>query len=212
MTGMADSAAAPKPHVSPFNVANALTVLRLVLVPAFLIALFTGPDDTWGWRLAAAMLFWIAAVTDRFDGWVARKYDLETKFGKVADPIADKALVGSALVALSILGELWWWVTAVIILREGGVTLLRFFVRKRGMIPSSRGGKTKTFFQALAIWMYLMPFPDWVHPISLAAMMIAVVLTVATGIDYLVQASRMRAGDRPATTGQGHAARDGDDG
>lgn len=206
MSSAAEGAAHPR--VSPFNAANALTVLRLVLVPAFVVVLFSGPtetelpdadsgwfsgsDDYAGWRLVAAMLFWLAAVTDKFDGWVARKYDLETRFGEVADPIADKALVGSGLIALSILGDLAWWITVVIIAREAAVTLLRFWVRKRGLIASSRGGKAKTVAQTVAVWMLLMPFPDWMDPISMVVMYVAVVLTVATGVDYFVRAAKMR--------------------
>jgi CDP-diacylglycerol--glycerol-3-phosphate 3-phosphatidyltransferase len=195
-------ATAPTPAVAPravpnLNVANLLTVSRLALVPLFLVALFTGTDGAGGydqgWRMVAALLFAVASITDQVDGWVARKYGLITDFGKIADPIADKALIGSAVVGLSVLGELPWWVTLVIAVREVGVTLLRFWVIRHGIIPASRGGKAKTMAQVLAIGMFLLPLPDAFDPARWALMGIALVLTVVTGVDYVVRAFRMRA-------------------
>ena len=137
-------------------------------------------------------MFVIAAVTDQLDGRIARKYGLVTDFGKIADPIADKALIGAALIGLSILGVLSWWVTAIIIVREVGVTLLRFWVLRHGVIPASRGGKLKTLLQAVAIGLYLIPLPDpwqWAAHIVMAA---AVVVTVVTGVEYVYQALALR--------------------
>ncbi|MGH3431528.1 MAG: CDP-diacylglycerol--glycerol-3-phosphate 3-phosphatidyltransferase [Thermocrispum sp.] len=189
--------AAEPTRVPTLNAANLLTVSRLLLVPVFLLALFTGSEPgggfDQGWRLAAALLFAIASITDQVDGWVARKYGLITDFGKIADPIADKALTGSALVALSVLGELPWWVTLTIAIREVGVTLLRFWVIRYGVIPASRGGKAKTMAQVLAIGAYLLPLPDYMDPARWTLMGIALVLTVATGVDYVVRALRLRA-------------------
>jgi len=171
--------------------ANVLTMVRLVLVPVFLVALFTGPSS--GWRLTAFIIFAVACVTDRIDGEVARKYGLVTDFGQIADPIADKALIGGALFGLSILGELTWWVTVVIAVREVGVTVLRFWVIRHGVIPASRGGKIKTLVQAIAIGLYVLPLGDGAHTVSQVIMVLAVVLTVVTGIDYVLRALRLRA-------------------
>jgi CDP-diacylglycerol---glycerol-3-phosphate 3-phosphatidyltransferase len=174
------------------NAANALTALRLVLVPVFLmVAVASGMTDA-GWRIAACLTFGLASITDFVDGWIARRFELVTSFGKVADPIADKALTGTALVLLSAYDRLPWWVTVVILAREIGVTLLRFWVIRYGVIAASRGGKVKTALQVLAIGWYLWPFPE---PLSAAGpwlMAAAVVVTVATGLDYTARALRLR--------------------
>jgi CDP-diacylglycerol--glycerol-3-phosphate 3-phosphatidyltransferase len=175
------------------NIANILTVTRLVLVPVFLMALFTGDGHSTGWRLAAFLVFAVASITDHVDGQLARKLGLVTDFGKVIDPIADKALTGAALVGLSILGELPWWVTLTIAGREIAVTLLRFWVIRYGVIPASYGGKVKTFAQIIAIGLYLLPLPAAFDPLLWAAMGIALGLTVITGLDYVFRAVRLRA-------------------
>lgn len=184
----------PAPTTVPtFNIANVLTMSRLAMVPVFLVALFAGADGDMGWRLTAAGVFAVASVTDQIDGWVARRYGLVTDFGKIADPIADKALTGSALVGLSLLGELPWWVTIVIASREIGVTLLRFWVIRHGVIPASRGGKAKTMAQVLAIGLFLLPLSAAFEPVKWSMMIIALVLTVVTGVDYVIRALRLRA-------------------
>ncbi|WP_199432038.1 CDP-diacylglycerol--glycerol-3-phosphate 3-phosphatidyltransferase [Qaidamihabitans albus] len=196
--------AAPAPDapvVRTLNVANLLTLSRLVLVPLFVGALLLAeePEGTDPlWRYLATALFAVAALTDQVDGWVARRYGLITDFGKVADPIADKALIGAALVVLSLLGELPWWVTIVIAARELGVTLLRFWVIRYGVIPASRGGKAKTMTQVVAIVLYLLPLPVEVAPLRWIFLGCALVLTVVTGLDYLVRAVRLRAAARAA--------------
>src|SRR5690606_465519 len=122
--------------------------------------------------------------------WLARKYALITDFGKIADPIADKALIGAGLVSLSFLGELPWWVTGVILAREAGITLLRFLVIRHGVIPASYGGKVKTVLQIVAIALYIVPgVPD---PVRWVAIGIALAVTVGTGVDYVVRAVRLR--------------------
>jgi CDP-diacylglycerol---glycerol-3-phosphate 3-phosphatidyltransferase len=126
------------------NIANVLTGVRLLLVPVFLVTLFADGGTSTGWRLAATGVFALAAITDRFDGELARSRGLVTAFGTIADPIADKALTGAALVGLSVLDILPWWVTIVIMGREIGITVLRFAVLRHGIIPASRGGKAKT--------------------------------------------------------------------
>jgi len=184
---------APAADTPPLlNAANILTMARLALVPVFLGALFAGRDPSWNWRITAFVVFAVACVTDRVDGEVARKYGLVTDFGRIADPIADKALIGGALIGLSILGELSWWVTVVIAVREVGVTLLRFWVIRHGVIPASRGGKLKTLVQAIAIGLYVLRLGDAAQTVSQAVMVVAVVLTVVTGVDYVVRAVRLR--------------------
>ena len=168
------------------NAANALTVLRLALVPVFVACLLAGGT---GWRVAAFVVFGVASVTDLLDGRLARSRGLITDFGKIADPIADKALTGAALVTLSALGELAWWVTVVILAREISVTLLRFWVIRRGVIAASRGGKLKTLLQVVAITLYVLPGPPAV--VREVVMAAAVAVTVVTGIDYGVRAVRL---------------------
>jgi len=179
-------------QVPLLNVANVLTVSRLALVPVFLVTLFAAGGHNTGWRLVATLVFAIASITDHVDGQLARKLGLVTDFGKVVDPIADKALTGSALVGLSILGDLPWWVTIVIIARELGVTLLRFWVIRYAVIAASQGGKAKTIAQIFAIGLFILPLPAGFAPVSWVAMGIALALTVATGVDYIFRAVKVR--------------------
>lgn len=190
--------AAVAPKAGLVNIANLLTVVRLLLVPVFLWLLFT--DGMW-WRVAALVVFAVASFTDRVDGQLARSRNLVTDFGKIADPIADKALTGSALIGLSILGDLSWWVTIVILAREIGITLLRFVVIRYGVIAASRGGKLKTMLQVIAIGFYIMPGPiDLLRWVTMGA---AVLVTVVTGLDYVVKAWRLWADGRAGRTADG---------
>jgi len=181
------------------NIANVLTGLRLLLVPVFLVLLMHGDGTDDRWRLGAFTVFAVAAITDRFDGELARRRGLVTAFGTIADPIADKALTGSALVGLSVLAQVPWWVTIVIMGRELGITALRFWVLRHGIIPASRGGKAKTLCQAIAIGLFLLPLPEllgaatvvWV--LRWAVLGVAIALTVGTGFDYVLRALRLRA-------------------
>jgi len=183
----------PAPTAVPVvNAANALTALRLLLVPVFVALVVTSQLEHAGWRIAACLTFAVASATDLVDGWIARRYGLVTSLGKVADPIADKALTGSALVLLSWFDALPWWVTVLILAREWGVTVLRFWVIRYGVIAASRGGKLKTALQILAIAWYLWPVPDAVQPVGPWIMGAAVVVTVVTGLDYVFQAIRLR--------------------
>jgi CDP-diacylglycerol---glycerol-3-phosphate 3-phosphatidyltransferase len=179
---------------SNWNVANGLTALRIALVPLFATLLLHDDGQQIGWRIGATIAFAGAVLTDRIDGELARSWGQVTDLGKIADPIADKALIGTALVSLSILGELWWSVTLLIVIREIGITLLRFMVIRHGVMPAGRGGKAKTAAQALAIVLYLAPLPDPVHVVAQVVMGVALVLTLVSGIDYVVQAVRLREG------------------
>jgi len=194
---------APPDHVgdpvespSVLNVPNALTILRLCLVPVFAWLLLRDGGDDQTSRVWAAVVFLGASLTDLVDGEIARRQGQVTTFGKVADPIADKALTGTALVGLSYLGELPWWVTVVILIREIGVTLLRFWVIRRGVIPASRGGKAKTVAQMVAILMYLLPLTGWLVTAREVVMGVALLLTIGTGIDYVARAQRLRTAGR----------------
>jgi CDP-diacylglycerol--glycerol-3-phosphate 3-phosphatidyltransferase len=180
------------PRVSPWNLANYLTVLRLLLVPVFLAFLLADDGEHAGYRLSAAGVFLLAALTDRIDGQIARSRGLITSFGTLADPIADKALIGAALIGLSLLDELPWWVTVVVLVREIGVTLLRFVVIRHGVMPSGRGGKLKTVLQTVAITLYLLPLTGLLHAMSAVVMGLAVLLTVVTGIEIVVKALVLR--------------------
>jgi CDP-diacylglycerol---glycerol-3-phosphate 3-phosphatidyltransferase len=193
-----------QPHTDPVvprarvaNIANVLTGVRLVLVPVFLVVLFVGDGHETFWRIAAFIVFAVAVITDRFDGALARSYGMVTEFGTLADPIADKALIGAALIGLSMLGDLPWWVTVVIMAREIGVTAFRFVVLHHGVIPASRGGKLKTLVQAVAIGLFILPLSGTWLTAAWGVMWAAVVLTVLTGADYVVSAIRDSRG-RPA--------------
>ncbi len=187
-----DPAATPSQTVHVVNIANGLTMLRMALVPVFAVTLLYADGTDTRTRLLAAAIFTVAVVTDRFDGEIARKRGLITDFGKLADPIADKALTGTALIGLSILAELPWWLTGVILAREIGVTLLRFWVIRHGVIPASRGGKLKTFTQAVAIGLYVLPLSGLLGTVRWWVMAVAFVLTVVTGVDYVARAITLR--------------------
>lgn len=192
---MTSGRAGPPPLL---NIANVLTGVRLLLVPVFLAALLVQDGTSTQWRLAAFGVFAVAAITDRFDGELARSRGLVTAFGTIADPIADKALTGAALVGLSALGFVPWWITVVIMGREVGITVLRLSVLRHGVIPASRGGKAKTLVQTLAIGLYLLPLEetpgvaDVVGVLRMAVLAAALVLTVVTGVDYVLRALRLR--------------------
>ena len=188
----ASSASASQASASPappglVNVANAMTVVRLALVPVFVYFLVAGGTRD---RALAFVAFALASITDLLDGELARRRSLITDFGKIADPIADKALTGSALITLSALGELAWWVTCVIVVRELAVTGLRFWVIRHGVIAASRGGKLKTMLQIVAISLYVLPWHlTLIREIVMAA---ALLVTVITGVDYTARAMRLR--------------------
>lgn len=175
-------------RVSNWNVPNALTVLRILMVPLFAWLLLAegGQNPTLRWW--AVVVFLIAMVTDSLDGYIARSRNLVTDFGKIADPIADKALTGMAFIGLSIVGDLWWWVTILILLREWGITLMRFSIIKYGVMPASRGGKLKTVLQTVALALLIAPVTGiwwWIGVVTMAA---ALVVTVGTGVEYVAQA------------------------
>jgi len=182
--------------VPTLNIANVLTTLRIIMVPFFIWALVADETEYGLMRWVALAIFAVAMYTDKLDGDLARSRGLITNFGKIADPIADKLLTGSALVMFSILGELAWWITIVILVREWGITAVRFVVIRYGVMAASRGGKLKTVLQAAAILLYLLPHPPtagWLGVVALILMLLALAVTVVTGLDYLFKAWQLRA-------------------
>lgn len=207
----------PAAQAPLLNIANALTMLRILLVPLFvwfllLDAAGSGAGvldggleaENGGWRWAAAGLFAAAMITDKIDGDLARSRNLITDFGKIADPIADKLLIGAGLVMLSLLGELPWWVTVLILIRELGITLLRMVMLRTQVMPASRGGKLKTVLQTAGLQLMLLPLvviAGWLADVAFWIMIGALAVTVVTGVDYLVSALRLRRTARGRSTG-----------
>ncbi|PRY62007.1 CDP-diacylglycerol--glycerol-3-phosphate 3-phosphatidyltransferase [Glycomyces artemisiae] len=180
------------PPVSPWNIANVVTVARIFLVPVFAVFVVLSGMEHTGWRVAACLLFVFISATDFVDGWLARSRGLVTDFGKLADPIADKALIGTALVLLSYYGALPWWVTVVILVRELGITVWRMTIRNRTVVAADRGGKLKTVLQITAVSWMLFPWPAPLDAAGLWLMYAAAILTVLTGMDYLWKAFKSR--------------------
>lgn len=190
------------PNTNPVNVPNALTVLRLIMVPVFGWMLLAHPYD-FGWRFAAAAVFAVAMITDFLDGYLARKHNIVTTFGKIADPIADKAMTGMAFIGLSIIGELLgvqpesgaagaaWWITIIILVREWGITLLRFLLVRRGVVvPANKGGKLKMWIQAVALIATLLPIAEPFKWGAWILVLAALLVTVVTGIHYVISMTR----------------------
>ena len=176
-----------------FNLPNLLTIIRILALPFCAYALFKNGGDDSTWRIIAWTLFFIVGMTDTLDGKLARSRNQVTPLGTFLDPIADKAVIGTALIGLSILGDMPWWITIFILSRELLVTLLRLVVIKRGVIPASRGGKAKTLTQGFAIGFYIFPMPHWFDPFNALLMGVAVILTLVTGFQYLKEIARLRA-------------------
>jgi CDP-diacylglycerol---glycerol-3-phosphate 3-phosphatidyltransferase len=181
------------------NIANIVTVVRILMAPVFvwLLLVDAGADGVLRW--VAAVLFLVAILTDSVDGFLARRQNLVTDFGKLVDPIADKILIGGALVGLTILGELGplgWVVTGLILLREFGITVWRFVALRDRVIPASLAGKVKTWAQSVAVTVVLVPLDrllgDWWLWLGWVLIGIALILTVYSGIEYLVQAQRAK--------------------
>lgn len=200
------------PPPSNYNIANALTVLRIVGVPAFGWLLLVDGGDSATWRVWAFVAFSLLMITDRMDGDLARSRNLVTNFGKLADPIADKALTGMAFIGLAIIFDTWWFWTAVILVlvREWGITVMRFFIRKYDVMPASQGGRVKTTLQAVAIAGYVLPFEIWDNAVSTVLRWVthgffaaAVVITMVTAVQYVVDARRIRSEQRPTADAPG---------
>lgn len=181
----------PDGQVSRLNAANLLTLGRFLLVVPFGFVLFAGDGHSTGWRIAAAAMFVFASATDRVDGQVARRYGLVTDLGAFADPLADKVLTGTAMIGLAMLGDLWWWLAVVILVREVAVTVIRSAVARIAVIPASRGGKAKTVLLTVGITLLLVPLDGPVRFAGLVALVVAAVVSTLTGVDYAVRAVRL---------------------
>lgn len=191
-------------EVSNWNVPNALTTFRIVMVPFFGWALLVDGGDSVLWRSVAFVLFALAMITDKIDGDLARKHNLVTDFGKIADPIADKAITGMAFIGLSIVGDIWWWVTIVVLVREWSVTVLRLSIAKRVVIAAKDLGKLKTTVQAVALGGLILPMRDPDLPEALQApgdvlfylaqvfLVAAVALTLYSGYEFFRDVWRQR--------------------
>lgn len=184
------------------NLPNSVTLLRILMVPLFVLLLLAAgrEDDPGHWW--AALVFLVAAATDKLDGWLARRNGTVTTFGIVADPIADKALTGSAFVTLSVLDLLPWWITVVVLVREIGVTLLRAAVIRHTVVPASRGGKLKTVLQTAALTAAVAPLPGPLDVVTWVLMALAVGVTVVTGVQYTVSILRAARDHRTTVTGR----------
>lgn len=194
---------------SNWNVPNALTTLRILLVPVFGWALLQDGGDSSTWRWIAFGIFAVAMITDKIDGDLARKHNLVTDFGKIADPIADKAITGMAFIGLSVAGDVWWWVTIIVLVREWSVTLLRLSVLKKVVMPAAQSGKVKTALQGVALGLLVMPLPhgdahggafdalgvagEVVFYVGQAALAGAVVMTLWSGYEFFREVWRQRA-------------------
>lgn len=174
----------------PRQLPNTITIVRILCAPVFVWMLLADAGADGALRWWAAVLFIVAIATDGIDGYLARRYEIVTDLGKLLDPIADKALTGCAFVCLSILGELPWWITIVVLVREIGITVHRLAVASDHVVAAAWMGKLKTLAQAVALSLALLPLwtvvGDWIHVVNGVAMTIAVALTVASGIDYVV--------------------------
>lgn len=183
------------------NLPNIITILRILLVPAFVAILFSGSTNADAshnapYRWVATALFILAISTDGLDGSIARKRGLVTNLGKLLDPIADKALIGGALIALSLLGDIGWWATIAILVRELGITVFRLIVVRKRVIAASAGGKLKTILQSITVGLVLSPFDallgDWVNILEFALTVLTVAITVLTGLQYIWNATKVR--------------------
>lgn len=187
---------------SNLNLPNLLTTLRIVMVPFFGWTLLHDGGDSVLWRFVAALLFFAAMITDKIDGDIARARNLVTDFGKIADPIADKALTGMAFIGLSVVGDIWWWVTVVVLLREWAVTLLRLSILRRVVVAAARSGKLKTVVQAVALTSLCLPLRQvsspWHGPgevvfyLAEVVLAVAVALTIWSGYEFFRDVWRQR--------------------
>lgn len=182
----------------PRQLPNAITIVRILCAPVFIWMLLVDDSADGALRWWAAALFIVAIATDGIDGWLARRYEIVTDLGKLLDPIADKVLTGAAFVCLSLLHELPWWITVVVLVRELGITVHRLVVAGDHVVAAAWMGKLKTIAQSVALSLALLPLwtvvGDWIHLVNGVAMSVAVALTIASGIDYVVTAVRARRG------------------
>jgi CDP-diacylglycerol--glycerol-3-phosphate 3-phosphatidyltransferase len=199
----------PAPVVSNWNLPNVLTSLRIVMVPFFGWALLQDGGDSVAWRCVAFALFVGAMITDKIDGDIARARNLVTNFGKIADPIADKAITGMAFIGLSIVGDIWWWVTIVVLVREWSVTLLRLSILRHVVVAAAQSGKIKTVLQAVALATLCLPLRQLDGVLGDVALVVfylaqvllagAVAMTLWSGYEFFRDVWRQRGNIRQST-------------
>jgi len=170
--------------ISRPNLPNSLTIFRIIALPFCAYALLKNGGNDNNWRIIAFILFFIVGLSDVLDGKLARSRNQITEFGKLLDPIADKAMLATAAIGTSMIGLLSWWVTAIFLIREIAVTILRFAVIKQGVIAASKGAKLKTFLQNFGVGFYILPLPTFLYLPRDIFMAAAILLTITTGFDY----------------------------
>jgi CDP-diacylglycerol--glycerol-3-phosphate 3-phosphatidyltransferase len=167
------------------NLPNALTIARILALPFCAWALFKNGGNDPDWQIIAWCMFFVVGMTDVLDGRIARKRNQISSFGTLVDPIADKAFIATALIGLSILERMPWWVTIVILAREVGITILRLAVIKRGIIAASKGGKIKSLLQNFSVGFYMLPLPEYLFVPRDILLGLAIVLTMTSGYEYV---------------------------
>ncbi len=171
--------------VPGFITPNTLTVARILLIPGGVYVLFLDGGDNPTFQILAWTIFFLLGLTDILDGRWARKSNRITALGTFLDPVADKALIGSAMISLSIQGRFPWWITILILSREIGITIFRLLVIKDGVIPASKGGKIKTLMQNFGVGFFMLPFPSWLEWFRVSFISVAIILTITTAYDYV---------------------------
>ena len=172
-------------NASTFITPNTLTLARILLIPVGVFMIFFDGGDNAHFQIIAWTIYFILGLTDIADGKWARQANRITPLGTFLDPVADKALIGSAMISLSILGRFPWWITILILLREIGITVFRLLVIKDGVIPASKGGKLKTIFQGFGVGFFMLPLPHSLDWFKYSFIAVAVTLTLTSGYDYL---------------------------
>jgi CDP-diacylglycerol--glycerol-3-phosphate 3-phosphatidyltransferase len=172
-------------RVPGFITPNTLTVARILLIPIGVYTLFYDGGDNSKYQLISYAIFFTLGMTDIVDGRWARHSNKITPLGTFLDPVADKALIGAAMISLSILDRFPWWITILILTREIGITLFRLLVIKNGVIPASKGGKIKTLMQNFGVGFFILPLPAWLDWFKYGFISVAIILTITSAYDYL---------------------------
>ena len=170
------------------NLPNSITIARIAFLPLGAYALFKngGTDQNWQW--ISWVIFFLIGMTDVLDGKLARSRNSITELGKFLDPVADKAMIATAMISLAILDRMPWWIVIVILSRELFITFFRLAVIKRGVIPANRGGKLKASVQGFGVGFYVMPISESLYWFRDGFMYIAIALTLGTGFYYVKSA------------------------
>lgn len=168
-----------------FITPNTLTLTRILLIPLGVYVLFLDGGNNSEFQILAWTIFFVLGMTDILDGRWARRSNRITPLGTFLDPVADKALIGAAMISLSIQDRFPWWITILILTREIGITIFRLYVIRDGVIPASKGGKIKTLTQNFGVGFFMLPFPGWLEWFRILFIAIAIILTVSTAYDYL---------------------------